>query len=122
MNKARCDELYRLLLGRGNEWMSQEEICGIYGVNGGVFHNSAARRNLSQDIQDINESPEYEKIIISGSRGIKIANTKEAIDYIGGLYDSVFRRLRRIRVIAKKAGSDGQMSFDGKTVKAFFEE
>ena len=121
-NKQRCDILYSILLDRGNNWTNQEEICGIYGVNGGVFHNSAARRTLSQDIQDINEAPDYEKIIISGSRGIKIATAEEAEKFIGKMYSEVLSRLRRIRTIRKKADSDGQIALNKQTVKAFLEE
>lgn len=121
-NKERCDILYSILLDRGDVWTNQEEICGIYGVNGGVFHNSSERRTLSQDIQDINESPDYEKIIVSGSRGIKIATEREAEEFIGKMYSEVTSKLQRIRTIQKKVNSNGQIALNKQTIKAFLEE
>lgn len=120
-NKHRCDSLYTFLLLQGDQWVQQEQVCGIYGVDGGVFHNSSERRELSQDIQNINESPDYKKIIISGSRGIKIATEREAEAYLSALKNSLTQRWKRYWLLAKKVGENRQIDFEGNVTEAFLE-
>lgn len=121
-NKHRCDSLYTYLLLQGDQWTQQEQVCGIYGVDGGVFHNSSKRRELSQDIQNINESPDYKKIIISGARGIKIANEREADEYLFKMGKSLGQRWKRLLLLKKKIGGDQQIDFDGNITEAFLED
>ena len=131
----RCRVLYKYLIGRGDQWTetlvvawelsryypymewefdSSNEDC--------AFHDSNARMMITNDIRLINESGNFEKIIISGKKGIKIANQEEAERYIGNQYRAIFRRFKRLRILAKKAEANGQIDINNDTVKAFLEE
>ena len=128
----RCRILYEYLLRKGDQWTEMknaaEDLCGYYpyvtwlvGLDGEVFHDSNARMMITNDIRFINQSGRFEKIIISGKKGIKIANEEEAGKYIRNLYAAVFRKLKRVRTIEKKALADGQTTFDHEIIKAFLE-
>lgn len=106
--------LYDYLSSRGDKWTPMVDVYyalyGLYPIvwNDADFHNSSARRMISADIQHINENAAFEKIIINGNKGVKIATQEEADTYISNLYVSVFRKLKRVRAIDKKASLDGQ--------------
>ncbi len=124
-NETRQAELYGFLVKRGENWTPMQTAVNhldqypAYGIN---FHNSGSRRLLTADIEEINASDQYEKIIISGNRGIKLANEKEYRKFLGSEYAEIFRKLKRVRKIARKAGSDQQISMEGKIREAFLEE
>ena len=110
---ARQWRLYRLLREQGDEWTLQREIAAalpeFYPIaDGQAFHDSGARLLMTRDIGEINESGIIQKIIISGKKGVKLANREEAQQYIAGKYSAVFRSLARVRVLEQKAGLDGQ--------------
>lgn len=87
------------------------------------FHDSAARHMLTSDIRAINKSEVIQKIIISTSKGVKIANREEFEQYINAEFASIFRKLARTRQKARKAGLDGQMRIvlgkERDTIEAF---
>jgi hypothetical protein len=112
--------------------MTQQEICYNlsmqFGVNwlevfSGNFHDSAARHLLTKDIRAINKSDVIQKIIISNSKGVKIASSAEFEQYINAEFASIFRKLARTRQKAKKAGLDKQMRIvlgnERDTIEAF---
>ena len=130
----RCRILYKYLIGKGDQWTKTDEVCNDlhkyypfddwFFDRGGLdaFHDSNARMMITNDIRLINESGNFEKIIISGKRGIKIANQKEAEKYIANQYRAIFRRFKRLRVLSKKAEANGQIDIYNDTVNAFLEE
>lgn len=133
MAAERCRILYEYLIRKGDQWTetidAAEDLCGYYpytiwllGLESTDFHDSNVRMMITNDIRLINESGDFEKIIISGKRGIKIANEEEAERYIGNQYRAIFRRFKRLRVLAKKAEANGQININNETVKAFLEE
>ena len=87
------------------------------------FHDSAARHQLTKDIRAINQSEAIQKIIISNSKGVKIANREEFAQYISAEFAAIFRKLARTRQKARKAGLDGQMRIvlgnERDTIEAF---
>ena len=120
--------LYEYLLDNGDNWVSQAQVARDlykYFGNGECciepedYHNTMERHLLSQSIAEINESMDYEKIIISSGKGIKLANEEEFERYIKNLYISVFKKLRRVRIMEKKGNANGQIDFDGDEVEAF---
>ena len=119
----RQEALYAFLLSRGDRWtraeMATDTILLYPAFFEGVYHDSWARRLLSHDIQEINENPDFEKIIISGKQGIKIANESEFIRFLKAEYGEVFRKLKRARMIARKAGRDQQHTLEGKIRESF---
>ena len=122
--------LYEYLLDKGDTYTSQAEIARdlfeYYG-NGECclepkdYHNTTERLELSQTISKVNFSPEFEKIIISSSKGIKLANEEEFDRYIKSQYKSAIRKLARVYAMAKKGNRNGQIDFGGHTVEAFLE-
>lgn len=112
---ARHWALYNLLKNNPDRYMTQLDI--VYSLReyydtsftDAQFHDSAARHLLTNDIRAINKSDVVQKIIISTSRGIKIASRAEFEKYINAEFASIFRRLARTRQKARKAGLDGQM-------------
>ena len=122
--------LYRYLIRQGDRWRKQEDIAAElflwYPFGNGNFHDSTARMLMTKDIQAINESDEIQKVIISGKRGIKLANREEFSRYIKRQYSSVFRRLKRIRAKERKGHLDGQSYFvyetDQDVINAFLQE
>lgn len=90
------------------------------------FHDSNARITLTKDIRSINQSSVIQKIIISNQKGVKLASREEFKQYIKAEYAMIFRKLKRTRQKARKAGLDGQMRFtagqERNTVEAFVDE
>ena len=112
--------LYEYLERLGDRWESQLDVAlslnHYYNTQGwaGVldFHNCNARILMTNDIRDINESNEFEKIIISSKRGIKLANEQEFNKYISKQYAGVFRRLQRLRIKERKGKANYNITFD----------
>lgn len=73
-----------------------------------TFHDSPARQLMTVDIRTINECDTIQKIIISTADGVKLASKKEAERYIKAQYAAIFRKLRRIKTLERKAGVEGQ--------------
>ena len=124
-NALRQEALYRFLLRRGDEWTSMEETTRrveLYphiNSNYHSHHNSSARRLLTRDIEKINASDNYEKIIISGNRGIKIADENEFRAFLRSELREIFAKLRRVRQIARKGSRDQQIDIEGRIAQAF---
>ena len=122
--------LYTFLKERGDQWTLQEDIAKelfeLYYFNSENFHDSNARNLMTKDIRAINDNEAIQKIIISGSRGIKLANEEEFSQYIKRQYGSVFRRLKRIRQKEQKGQMNGQTRFVFKAerdvIEAFLRE
>jgi hypothetical protein len=122
--------LYEYLLSRSGEWVSQAEIARelyqYYG-NGECFiepkdyHNTSERIDLLRCKQSINDSADFEKIIISNSKGMKIATEEEAVRYLSNQYKALFRKLRRLRTMEKKCNLHNQITIGGRTIDAFLE-
>ncbi len=129
---ARQWALYRLLKTTPDRYLTQLELAytlrEFYNTtfDDGQFHDSATRHLLTKDIRAINKSEVIQKIIISNSRGVKIANREEFEQYINAEFASIFRKLARTRQKAKKAGLDGQMRIvlgsERDTIEAFADD
>lgn len=120
--------LYEYLLDKGDVWTPQDEVARDlyeYFGNGQAYfvpkeyHDTLERQVLSKTIAEINETFEYEKIIISSCKGIKLANEEEFVRYIKNHYRSIFKKLKRIRIMEKKGNANGQINFNGDEVEAF---
>lgn len=107
--------LYRYLKDKGDQWTTQYNIVNDlrdwYGYKEDdfvTFHDSQARHQLTNDIRTINESDYIHKPILSGSKGVKIANKEEWDKYIGSNILSAVNRLKRLKKLAEKADKNGQ--------------
>jgi hypothetical protein len=130
--KERQRALYDYLVSMGDEWTSHSEVARSdelyrYYGNGECclfpeeYHDTTERLLLSRDCAEINESAEFEKIVISSCKGIKLANEAEFDKYIKNQYKATIRKLARIYKMAKKGNRHGQIDFGGHTVEAFLE-
>lgn len=121
--------LYTYLKERGDEWTLQADIAAAlpeyYFGTPKDFHDSPARMQMTADIRAINDSAVIQKVIISSSKGIKIANSEEFDRYIRKEIMAAVRRLMRAKYKAQKGSRDGQMRFvigsERDTIKAFID-
>ena len=127
----RQNALYEFLKSRADRWTAEfeigRELYEYYGnseacLSPADYHNTHQRRVLSLDVAQINGSADFEKIIISCSKGIKIASENEFAAHIHRQYSAIFRKLRRVRTMEKKARLHNQIGIDGETVDAFLEK
>ncbi len=105
--------LYDYLKSRGNQWTTQYQIiCDLKELYGEIdcenFHDCAARHQLTKDIRTINASDYLPKPILSGGKGVKIANSAEFDKYIGVNINSAVNRLKRLKKLSEKAGKNNQ--------------
>lgn len=122
-NRARQEALYDFLLARGDKWTSMEQTTDsipLYPTyTRSTYHNSTARRLLTRDIEAVNASEKFEKIIISGNKGIKLANENDFQKFLKTEFGEIFRKLKRVRLIASKGGKDQQIDLEGQIREAF---
>lgn len=128
MNRQRA--LYEYLETAGDKWTSQVQVArDLYEHFGNgecclepkEYHDSTERTILSRTISDINFSREFEKIIISSAKGIKIANEEEHRRYVMSLRKSALRKLARVYIMAQKGNLNGQIDFGGHIFESFLE-
>lgn len=105
---TRADALYDYMSSREG-WVLQSDVYfalrGLYAPLGNTsFHDSTARRQITRDIKTINDSPRYEKIIIHGEEGVKIASDDEAAKYVLSRAMEAKRQLRQVGVLRDKIG------------------
>ena len=119
---------YEYLLAKGDVWSPQVEVARDLFEHFGngecclapeEFHNTTERLILTDTINEINISPEFHKIIISGKKGIKIANEEEHHRYVAKQYQAIFRKLKRAYIMERKGNANGQISIDGRTIEAY---
>lgn len=110
-------KIYNYLKDHNNKWIQQEDLAYDLFYNEWLndvkysetdFHNTAIRKKITNAIRNLNNSPIIQKIILSSSKGVKIAERDEIDKYIGRHINCVVARLNRLKLIAKKASRDGQ--------------
>lgn len=128
--ETKHEALYKYLEEKGDCWSPQVEVArDLYEHFGNgecclapdEFHDTTERSNLTHTISEINLSPEFSKIIISGKKGIKLANEEEHQRYVVGQYRSALRKLKRVVIMEKKGNLNNQIGIDGRTISAFIE-
>ena len=125
-DRARQAALYSFLLSRGDKYTSMEQATDSVSLYpayfNGYYHNSSARRLLTRDIEEINGSEAYPKIIISTKHGIKLASENEFKRFLDAEFREIFRKLKRVSKIAKKGSADQQINLEGEIREAFLGE
>ena len=110
--------LLEFLKNNDDEYLSQYEISRqllwLYFYDGGIeeFHNSSARQYLTADIRAINADTSVSALILSNSKGIKIATKEEFEQGMRSEFAAIFRRLKRAYAKAQKGAKSGQFEFD----------
>lgn len=120
--------LYEYLLVKGDEYTPQVQVARDLFEHFGngecclapeEYHDSTERTVLTKVISEINSSMDFEKIIISGKKGIKIANEEEHHRFVTKQYQAIFRKLKRAYIMERKGNANGQISIDGRTIEAY---
>ena len=126
--KARQEALYAFLRSQEpDEWFTLRQIAtelkDLYPeFILSNFHDSTCRRWITNDIAAINNDPDYEKVIISGALGIKLATREEFEGFLRSEYAETFKKLKYLRFLEKKAGLDGQLDIEGEVWRESFVE
>lgn len=108
-------KLYQTLKISKDYWITQKILYGFVKKfyspwrKKGDFHNSKARIEMTRDIAVINNDPTIQKIILSGRRGIKIANRDEYKEWSTLKWMAVSRLIKKLKNKDEKARLDGQM-------------
>ncbi len=122
-DRERREALYSFLLARGDKWTSMEQTTDSIPMyptyTRSTYHNSTARRLLTRDIEAVNSSDKFEKIIVSGKYGIKLANENDFQKFLKSEFGEIFRKLKRVRTIARKGSRDQQLDLEGQIREAF---
>ena len=122
-DRERREALYSFLLARGDKWTSMEQTTDSIPMyptyTRSTYHNSTARRLLTRDIEAVNSADKFEKIIVSGKYGIKLANENDFQKFLKSEFGEIFRKLRRVRTIARKGSKDQQIDLEGQIREAF---
>ena len=124
-HEARQRALYKYLIKRGDKWTPMRKATDSVNLYPtfytGNYHNSWARRLLTKDIKYINDSDAYSKVIVSGDRGIKIANKADLDRFISAETKEIFKKLATVRKVAKKGSRDQQIDLEGRIYEAFLD-
>lgn len=125
-DRERREALYSFLLARGDKWTSMEQTTDSIPMyptyTRSTYHNSTARRLLTRDIESVNSADKFEKIIVSGKYGIKLANENDFQKFLKSEFKEIFAKLRRVRTIARKGSHDQQIDLEGQVREAFLAE
>ena len=126
-NMMRQEALYSFLLSRGEKWTHTRQVTdsvNLYPTYNPKhnYHDTGTRRLLTKDITEINNSSKYEKIIISGDRGIKLANEKEFENFLRHETKEALKKLNYCRRIARKGSADQQIDLEGRITETFLRD
>lgn len=123
-------KLYELLKDNADKWLTQREIYERLKdhyrkeeFDEANFHDSGVRYWQTLDIRRINESGVIQKIILSTSQGIKIANEDEYKAYSINRWKSIKGMIKRLAWKDHKAKLNGQMRlvFGDSMARDYFE-
>ena len=132
LQSKRQRKLYNFLVRNGNKYIEQRDVAdALYKYypydRSRYFHNTPQRMVMTNDIRDINNSSDFEKIIIQSSEGIKIATKKEFSRYMKSQLSTLTAMWKRWWKKVNKGKLDKSTKIDFetmsyKTVSSFLEE
>ena len=93
IDKKRRDALYSLLESNTGKYIQQAEIASALSE---YYSEASAKRIISADIQQINSNKSYSKIIVSGTKGIKLCHAEEASAFISDRWKELLSKLNKI--------------------------
>ena len=103
--------LYEFLKSQ-NDWVKQKHISSslpdLYGTDDTPFHDTMARLNITNDIRAIKKSDIIQKIIISSSKGVKIANEHDFSLYFDHKLIALKKQMKLLYKQLKKAQLNNQ--------------
>ena len=115
------EQIYEILEAR-NDWTHLRDIGFViapFAADSPDFHSTSARRVITKAIANINSSDKYEKFIIHGDKGVKLATEEEASRYIDARFKESLKQLKQTHKLAAKAGLNNQTQIIGNVISAF---
>lgn len=106
----RQQKLIDYLSGRQG-YVKQSDIAKAipeYGSYKADYHNTTARINMTDDIREINNTNEFDGLILSDRCGVKIANKDDCERKLRAELISVLKALQRVKQKYAKYNLDGQ--------------
>ena len=104
-------KLYEFLKSQ-NDWVKQEHISSslpdLYGTDKTPFHDTMARLNITNDIRAIKKSDIIQKIVISTTKGVKIATQDDFGIYFDRKLKSLKKQMKLLYKQLKKAQLNNQ--------------
>lgn len=104
-------KLYNFLKEQ-EDWVKQERISSslpdMYGTSGTPFHDTIARINITNDIRAIKKSDVIQKIVISSTKGVKIATQDDFGIYFDHKLKALKKQIKLLYKQLKKAQLNNQ--------------
>jgi len=104
-------KLYEFLKSQ-EDWVKQELISSslpdLYGTDETPFHDTMARMHITNDIRAIKNSDVIQKIVISTTKGVKIANAEEFDEWFKRKAISLKKQMKLLYKQLKKAQLNNQ--------------
>ena len=104
-------KLYNFLKEQ-DDWVKQERISSslpdLYGTSGTPFHDTIARINITNDIRAIKKSDVIQKIVISSTKGVKIATQDDFGIYFDHKLKALKKQIKLLYKQLKKAQLNNQ--------------
>lgn len=104
--------VYDLLREHSDRFLEQKEIANLlpelFPYDGTRDFHSTIGRELCSIIQDLNDSDLIQKIILSNSKGNKIANEQEFDEWFERKRIAILRQFKRLYYKKHKANLNGQ--------------
>ena len=104
-------KLYEFLKSQ-EDWVKQEHISSslpdLYGTDETPFHDTMARINITNDIRAIKKSDVIQKIVISSSKGVKIATQDDFGIYFDRKLKALKKQMKLLYKQLKKAQLNNQ--------------
>ena len=104
-------KLYNFLKEQ-EDWVKQERISSslpdLYGTSGTPLHDTIARINITNDIRAIKKSDVIQKIVISSTKGVKIATQDDFGIYFDHKLKALKKQIKLLYKQLKKAQLNNQ--------------
>lgn len=122
------NKLCEVLFENKNTYLNHKQLFEkVLNVNtdnipSSLINNTTTRRTITRIINQLNNSMDFEKIIVSTKKGMKLATEEEATKYVKKLYAQAFKKLKYARTLEKKVNLNGQLDFGFNEFKTFISE
>lgn len=115
-----------LLEKQSETWISKKQICEelkeLYPrhLEKTTEHHSSVLKTISYDVRDINRDKDIPVIIVSCSKGYKVAPNEDAANkFIDKELNRALKVLKRTHIMTKKVLNDGQLDILNNIIRAF---
>lgn len=108
---SRVYDLYNLLNAAPDKWWTQKEICEWCAGYNYVERPNDRCSEIRGDMLIINNSPEFEKIIVCKNYCFKVATEEETKHYLFARIRRIKEQVKQIKALRYKMQRDGHNDF-----------